>query len=293
MSSGSFSLSFRRLRLRVEIFSMISRVSSTPLVNRRLLVFSSWRSAWSTLPPRRSVRRFRRSSVRMRISSARFFSSLKTCVASMALWRSSFSPLAGEDLDVHDGAFDARRAVERSVANIAGLFAEDGAEQLFFWCERGLALGRNLANEDVAGLHNCADPDDAAFVEVAEERLADVGNIASDFLGAKLGVARLDFILLDVNRSVVVVLDQLFTDQDGVFEVVAAPREEGHENVAAKSEFAALRAGTIGKNLALLHAVAHANQRLLADASVLVRTLEFDQLINLRADFTAEHTSVN
>src|SRR5438552_14531569 len=88
----SFSLSFRRLRLRVEIFSMISRVSSTPLVSRRLLVFSSCRSAWSTLPPRRSVRRLRRSSVRMRISSARFFSSLKTCVASMALCRSSFSP---------------------------------------------------------------------------------------------------------------------------------------------------------------------------------------------------------
>src|SRR5712664_1340523 len=38
-----------------------------------------------------------------------------------------FSALAGEDLDVHDGAFDARRAVERSVANIAGLFAEDRA----------------------------------------------------------------------------------------------------------------------------------------------------------------------
>src|SRR5262249_40144951 len=34
------------------------------------------------------------------------------------------SALAGEDLDVHDGAFDARRAVERSVANISGLFAE-------------------------------------------------------------------------------------------------------------------------------------------------------------------------
>src|SRR5260370_144645 len=37
MRSGSFSLSFRRLRLRVEIFSIISRVSSTPLVNKRLL----------------------------------------------------------------------------------------------------------------------------------------------------------------------------------------------------------------------------------------------------------------
>src|SRR6266404_6144777 len=203
-----------------------------------------------------------------------------------------FSALAGEDFDVHDGAFDARRAVERSVANIAGLFAEDGAQQLFFRRERGLALGRDLADQDVARLHDRADADDAAFVQVAEERLADVGNIASDFLGAELGVARFDFILLDVNRSVVVVLDQLFADQDGVFEVVAAPREEGHENVAAESKLAAFRARAVGKNLALLHAVAYANQRLLADASVLVRTLELDELIDVRSHFAAEHAGV-
>src|SRR5713226_619628 len=203
-----------------------------------------------------------------------------------------FSALAGEDLDVHDGAFDARRTVERSVANIAGLFAEDGAEQFFFRRERGLALGRDLADKDVTRLHDRADADDAAFVEVAEERLADVGNIASDFLGAELGVARFDFVFLDVNRGVVVVLDQLFADQDGVFEVVAAPREEGHENVAAESKFAALRAGAVGKNLALLHAVADANQGLLADAGVLVRALELDELIDVHAHFAAEHAGV-
>src|SRR5258708_6261148 len=43
-----------------------------------------------------------------------------------------FPSLAGEDLDVHDGALDARRAIERSVANIAGLFAEAGTEQFLF-----------------------------------------------------------------------------------------------------------------------------------------------------------------
>src|SRR6267143_1485687 len=203
-----------------------------------------------------------------------------------------FSALAGEDLDVHDGALDARRAVERSVANIAGLFAEDGAEQFFFRRKRGLALGRNLADEDVTRLYDRADADDSALVEIAEERLADVGNIASDFLGAELGIARFDFVLLDVNRGVVVVLDQLFADQDGVFEVVAAPREEGHENVAAESEFPAFRARAVGKNLPLLHAVAYANQRLLADASVLVRTLELDELIDVRSHFAAEHAGV-
>src|SRR5439155_1344803 len=203
-----------------------------------------------------------------------------------------FSALAGEDLDVHDGALDARRAIERSVANIAGLFAEDGAKQLFFRCEGGFALGRDLANKNVTRLHDRADADDAAFVEVAEEGLADVGNIASDFLGAELGVARFDLVLLDVDRGVVVVLDQLFADQDGVLKVVAAPGHEGHEHVAAESQFTALRAGAVGKNLPFLHAVTDANQRLLADASVLVRTLEFDELIDVRAHLAAEHAGV-
>ena len=144
-----------------------------------------------------------------------------------------FSTLAGEDLDVHDGALDARRAVERSVANISGFLAEDGTEQLFFRRERGLALGGDLADEDVPGLHHRADADYAALVEIAKEGLADVGNVARDFFRAELGVARLDFIFFDVDRSVVIVLDQFFADEDGVLEVVPAPRQEGYQDVAS------------------------------------------------------------
>src|SRR5712664_1025935 len=117
-----------------------------------------------------------------------------------------FSALAGKDLDVHDGVLDARRAIERSVANVAGLFTEDGTQQFFFRRKRGFAFGRDLADKNVAGLHHRADADHTAFVEVAKEGLADVGNVARDFLGAEFGVARFDFVLLDVNRSVIVVL---------------------------------------------------------------------------------------
>src|SRR5216684_7849722 len=203
-----------------------------------------------------------------------------------------FSALAGEDLDVDDSALNAGRAVERSVANVAGFFAEDGAQQLFFRGKSGLALGRDLADQDVAGLHDRADANDAAFVQIAQERLADVGNVASDFLGTELGVAGFDFVLLDVNRGVVVVLDQFFADQDSVFEVVPAPREERHEDVAPEGQLAAIGARTVRENLGLLDAVSHANQRLLADAGVLVRTLEFDELIDVRAHFAAEHAGV-
>src|SRR5258706_1480530 len=203
-----------------------------------------------------------------------------------------FGALAAEDLDVHDGALNARRAVERSVANIAGLFTEDGAQQFFFRRQRGFALGRNFSYQNISRTDGRADADDAAFIEVAEEHLADVGNIARDFLGAKLGVAGLDFVFLDVDGRVVVVLDQLFADQDSVFEVVAAPGKERDQNVAAQRQLAALGARTVGKNLALTDAVSDADQRLLVDAGILVRTLELDQLIDVSADFAGKHARV-
>ena len=87
-------------------------------------------------------------------------------------------------------------------------------------------------------------------------------------------------------------MHQLFADEDGVFEVVTAPGHEGHQNVAAEAEFAAIRAGTIGKNLTLFHAVAYANERLLVDASVLVGALELGERVDVRANFAAEYAGV-
>ena len=60
--------------------------------------------------------------------------------------------LAREDPDADDDALDARRAGQRRVLHVAGLLAEDRAEQLLFRRELGLALRRDLADEDVARL---------------------------------------------------------------------------------------------------------------------------------------------
>src|SRR5579872_979653 len=107
--------------------------------------------------------------------------------------------LAAEDFHVDDRAFDAWRAIERSIPDVAGLFAEDRTEQLFFRRKRGFSLRRHFADENVAGLHRRADANYAAFVEVAKETLIDIGNIASHFLGAQLRVECLDFVFLDVD----------------------------------------------------------------------------------------------
>ena len=86
--------------------------------------------------------------------------------------------------------------------HVAGLLAEDGAEQALFRRELGLALGRDLADEDVAGGNFGADADDAALVEIRKHLFGDVGDVAGDLLRAELGVADVNRVLLDVDRGV-------------------------------------------------------------------------------------------
>ena len=186
--------------------------------------------------------------------------------------------LAAEDAHVHHRALDARRAGKRSIAHIAGLFTEDGAQQLLFRRQLGFALRRHLAHQNVAVLDLGADADHAALVQIAQRMLAHVGNVARNLFGSQLRVARLDLELLNVHRGVVVLAHQLFADEDRVLEVVAAPRHEGHQHVASQRQLALLRARSVGNHLSLHHPVALADNRLLIDAGVLVRTLELDQL---------------
>ena len=92
-------------------------------------------------------------------------------------------PLARENLAVHYRALDAWRAVERSVFHIARFLAENRAQQLLFRRELRLAFGRDLAHQNVARLDGGADANHAAFVEITQERIGDVRDVASDFLG--------------------------------------------------------------------------------------------------------------
>src|SRR4029077_17982917 len=171
-------------------------------------------------------------------------------------------------------------------------FSENGAEQLFLGCKSGFTLGRDFADQNVAGTNRGANADDAAFVEIAKERFADIGDIAGDFLGAELGVTSLDFKFLNVNGSVVVLLDQLLADQDGVFKVVTAPRQEGDQDVTAQRELSALGAGAVREHLPLADPVSNAHQRLLHNTGALVRTLKFDQGVDFRTNLAAKNAGV-
>ena len=179
--------------------------------------------------------------------------------------------------------FDARRHAQRGVAHFARLLAEDRAQQLFFGAQLGLALGRDLADQDVARTDLGADADDARGVEVAQRLFAHVGDVARDLFGSELGVARHALELLDMDRGEEVVLDHPLGDQDGVLEVVAAPRHEGDQHVAPQRQLADVGRRPVGQHVARVDPLSAHHHRLLIDAGVLVGALVLDQVVDVHA----------
>ena len=160
--------------------------------------------------------------------------------------------LLGGNLHVHDDAVGAGRNGQRGVLHVGGLLAEDGAQEALFRGEFGFGLRSDLADEDVAGLHFRADADDAVRPEILQRFFADVRDVARDFLGPELGVAGADLEFVDVDRGVDILLHDAFGDEDGVLEVVAVPRHERDEHVAAEGELAFLGVRTVGDDVAFL-----------------------------------------
>ena len=191
--------------------------------------------------------------------------------------------LARERLDVDDDAALAVRDLERGVADLARLLLEDRADQLLLGGQLGLALRRDLADEQVAGLDLGADADDAAVVEVAQRLLRAVRDVAGDLLVAQLGRAGVDLVLLDVDRGELVVLDQALGQDDRVLEVVALPGHEGDHQVLAERHLAVVGRGAVGEHLARLDLLAGLHERLLVDQRALVGAHELLQLVLVTA----------
>ncbi len=179
---------------------------------------------------------------------------------------------------------------QAGVFDLAGLFTKDRPQQSLFSCQLRFALGCDLAHQDVARLDLRADADDPVLVEVAQRVLADVGDVASDFLGAELGIARFDLVFFDVNGGKRVVADQLLAQQDGVFEVATLPAHEGHEDVLAKCQLARIGRRRVSQRLVAANALAPHYDRALREAGALVGADEFSQAPRVGlAVFVAHH----
>ncbi len=189
--------------------------------------------------------------------------------------------LAREDLDLDDLAALAVWHAQRRILDLARLLAEDRAQQLLLRRQLGLALWRDLADQDVAGADLGADVDDAVLVQVAQAVLADVRDVARDLLRAELRVARLHLVLLDVDAGEEVLAHDALADEDGVLEVAALPAHERDQDVLAQRQLATLGRGAIGDRLPLVNTVALVDDGPLVDARPLVRAHELAQLVRM------------
>ena len=191
--------------------------------------------------------------------------------------------VAAEHLHRDDLALLAVGHLQGRIAHLARLLPEDGPQQPLFRGQLSLALGRDLAHQNVPGAHLGADAHDSALIQVPQRFLPDVGDVAGDLFRPELGITRLDLVLLDVHGGEQILAHETLRDDDRVFVVVALPGHEGHQHVAAQGQFALVRAGPIRDDVPGLHHVAGLHDRLLVDARPLVAALELDQLVGLTA----------
>ncbi|CAB4717225.1 unannotated protein [freshwater metagenome] len=188
--------------------------------------------------------------------------------------------VAAEHLDVDDLALFAVRNLERGVANFASLLTEDCTKETLFWSEFRFTLRGDLADKNIACRNFSTHTNDSALIKISENFIGKVRNITSDFFRTKFRVARIDFVFLDMDRRKYVVLYKALGENDGVFEVVALPWHECHDEVLAEGKFTIVGGRTVSENVALLHCLTLGNNRLLIDAGVLVRTFELEQAVD-------------
>ncbi len=192
--------------------------------------------------------------------------------------------LAAEHRDVDDLSVLAGGQPQRGVLHLARLLAEDRAQQALLGGELGLALGRDLAHEDVLRADLGADVDDAVLVEVGQGLLTDVRDVPGDLLGSELGVAGLALVLLDVDRGEAVVLHEALAQDDGVLVVAALPGHERDEDVLAERQLTHVGGIAVGDDLARLDLAADLDGRALVEAGALVGA---DELLELVAERVA------
>ena len=155
-------------------------------------------------------------------------------------------------------------------------------KQFFFGGQFALALGRNLADQDVAWTNPSSDANDAVLIEVRKGFFGDVGDVPGELFAAKLGLTNLDIKVFDVNGGEGVVLHKLLGDHNCVFEVVAVEGVEGDQDVLAQTQLALHGGCTVGDDLTLLDTLAQLDDGLLRVAGALVQAAELQQFVFVR-----------
>ena len=140
----------------------------------------------------------------------------------------------GEYANVDDLARFAVRNAQGRITDFPFLVAENSAEETFFRSQFRFTFRRNLTDQYVAREYVGTDHDDpfsSRFFVLSSLTLG-ISRVISS--GAEFRIAGIAFIFFNMDRSIEVVLRQFFTEENGVFVVVAFPRHVSYEDVVTE-----------------------------------------------------------
>ena len=192
-------------------------------------------------------------------------------------WQVTVFIIAVNDRYFDDLAFLTVAGLEARVLYISRLFTEDRAQEFLLSGEFRLALRGYLADQNVAAANPSALDYNAVLIQIGELAVANVGDVTRNLLIAQLRLSGLDFALLDVDRRVAVILDQVLTQDDGIFEVSAAPAHEADEQILTQRKRAAIGGRRVRQRLTCLDSLSLLHDGMLIKARGLVGPCELRQ----------------
>ena len=125
--------------------------------------------------------------------------------------RKLIAVLSCKYLGIHNDTIFAVRHLQRSVADLSCLLAEDRTQQALFRCQLSLALRGHLAHQDISRANLRTNADDSPLIQILQSIIAHTGNILGDLLRSQLGVTGFRLIFLNMNRSIYIILYQTLT----------------------------------------------------------------------------------
>ena len=193
--------------------------------------------------------------------------------------RQFITVLSGKHLGIHYNTILAVRHLQGSVTHFSCLLAEDRAQQSLLCGQLGLALGRHLTYQNIAGTHFRTDADDTSVIQILQCIITHAGHVPGDLLGSQLGVPGLCLVFFHVHGGVDILLHQSLTQKYRILVVITFPGHETDQRILTQSQLTAIGGRTIGNHLALLHMHTLLYDGLLVIAVGLVTAGEFHQMI--------------
>ena len=118
---------------------------------------------------------------------------------------------------------NSRRNSKRCIANISRFFTKNSFQEFLLRTELGFTFRGNLTDQNIVRLNIRTHPNDATFIQIPQSIFTYVGNITSDFFLTLLGISSFNLKLFDMHRSINIIFNEFFTDDNSIFKVVATP----------------------------------------------------------------------